>query len=291
MFLAAIIVLFITRVHGDMPAASIQCSPTFDRVACLGDSQLLQGFPEALDKLLRNAKCEGDGNVGFHCACKEGSRWYDSGDPESSGCLPDSSSSTKFYNLAVGNFGKSKASPRRNSVHMASIWAGDDLERIAVFAPTAIIVMFGTNDATTRHRDNNRLDWRHKGRHWFGIDLEALLTHLVDLPTKPIVFVTTPPPLDPHTWPREAELLADAVVPLIHAVARGLGLTVINIHSTLLSLSPSSSPEDGGGGESSDLLGVRTGVLREEDGMHLNSRGSVLVAKTILPYLSRRIED
>ena len=294
MFLAAIIVLFITRVHGDMPAASIQsCLPTFDRVACLGDSQLLQGFPEALDKLLRNAKCEGDGNVGFHCACKEGSRWYDSGDPESSGCLPDSSSSTKFYNLAVGNFGKSKASPRRNSVHMASIWAGDDLERIAAFAPTAIIVMFGTNDATTRHRDNNRLDWRHKGRHWFGIDLEALLTHLVDLPTKPIVFVTTPPPLDPHTWPREAELLADAVVPLIHAVARGLGLTVINIHSTLLSSSPSSLEGGGvgGGGKSSDLLGVRTGVLREEDGMHLNSRGSVLVAETILPYLSRRIED
>lgn len=165
MFLAAIIVLFITRVHGDMPAASIQsCSPTFDRVACLGDSQLLQGFPEALDKLLRNANCEGDGNVGFHCACKEGSRWYDSGDPESSGCLPDSSSSSK-YNLTVSNFGKSKASLRRNSVHMASIWAGDDLERIAVFAPTAIIVMFGTNDATT-----DRLDWRHKGRHWFGID-------------------------------------------------------------------------------------------------------------------------
>ena len=63
--------------------------------------------------------------------------------------------STKFYNLAVGNFGKSKASPRRNSVHMASIWAGDDLERIAAFAPTAIIVMFGTNDATTRHHRKN----------------------------------------------------------------------------------------------------------------------------------------
>ena len=75
-------------------------------------------------------------------------------------------------------------------------------------------------------------------------------------------------------------------------MARGLGLTVINIHSTLLSSSPSSlEGGGGGGGESGDLLGVRTGVLREEDGMHLNSRGSVLVAKTILPYLSRRIED
>jgi lysophospholipase L1-like esterase len=92
------------------------------------------------------------------------------------------------------------------------------------FNPDVVVIMLGTNDSKPQN-------WRYKEE--FGADAKGLIARFAALPSKPRIFIAHPVPVA-----RENFGINDSGVkeeqPMIDAVARETGATVIDLYSPLV---------------------------------------------------------
>jgi acyl-CoA thioesterase-1 len=155
-------------------------------------------------------------------------------------------------NSTVGNFGDIGATVTLSSInpyifHNASHQAKD-------FQPTTVIIMLGTNDA--------RLDV-YPGIESFVDDYKLLISQFQYLESKPQIFLVIPPPVYNNSININGTNFASVVVPKIEQVASELDLPLIDCYTPLL-------------GHPDYFV----------DGVHLNEKGSNVIANTIYKYIT-----
>jgi lysophospholipase L1-like esterase len=95
-------------------------------------------------------------------------------------------------------------------------------EDALAFQPDVVVIALGTNDTKTHN-------W--KDRKTFANDLQKMIEALEALPTKPRIFVCTPPPAGENGWTINEKLIADEVVPAVQkAVKKNKLAGVIDLH-------------------------------------------------------------
>jgi len=91
--------------------------------------------------------------------------------------------------------------------------------------PDVVVIMLGTNDTKPQNWRNFAADYRR--------DYEHLLKQFADLPSKPAIFVCTPPYIAKGGNWGINERDTQAQIPVITALAEALGLAVIDVHAAL----------------------------------------------------------
>jgi lysophospholipase L1-like esterase len=117
------------------------------------------------------------------------------------------------------------------------------------FEPNIVVIKLGTND-TKPH------NWKHKAD--FAADTKAMIKEFRALPSKPTVYLCRPVPAYPERWGIRDSVIKGEVLPLIDAVGKEMGVTVIDLY-TALSDNPKVFP----------------------DKIHPNAEGAGLMAKEI----------
>lgn len=126
----------------------------------------------------------------------------------------------------------------------------------AAFAPHAVLILLGTNDARGEH-------WTTRAR--FAADLRALVDHFVKLESKPRVWLCLPVPAFGRSGSPSATILDYKIVPQIRRLAAEKGLPTINLHRALR-LFPEYFP----------------------DGVHPNHKGRIRIARMVYAALTAR---
>lgn len=85
-------------------------------------------------------------------------------------------------NYSVRNFGVNAHTAQKGADH--PYWNNSDFQKSTDYAPNVVILMLGTNDAKT-------FNW--KGINIFMQDYGDLVTHYQSLPSKPEIYVMSPP--------------------------------------------------------------------------------------------------
>ena len=149
-------------------------------------------------------------------------------------------------NYTVGNFGVggSTVSLDFDKPYMNQTAATNALN----FAPNIVVIMLGTNDGylSTQQRIN------------FTSDYATLIAKFQALPSKPRIYIATPPPAFNNTTGLDGAIVANDVMPLVKQTASQLGLPLIDMYTPLVN-----HPED--------FL----------DGIHPNSQGAQVIAQVI----------
>jgi lysophospholipase L1-like esterase len=125
------------------------------------------------------------------------------------------------------------------------------------YAPDIVIVMLGTND-TKAH------NWPHRGT--FSADLTRLVSAFRDLPTRPQILLTLPPPVFQRDTPNIDGGRLQALLPMIRTVAAQL-------HAPLLDLQRAFADKP-------SLL---------PDHIHPNAEGNALIAREVRDALVREL--
>lgn len=119
----------------------------------------------------------------------------------------------------VGNFGVSGTTLSKNGDH--PYWNGGRYTDALEFLPQIVVIALGTNDSKPRN-------WRFKAG--FERDLYAMVRVFEGLPSRPMVYVCTPPPVFQDRWGINEAVVADEIRPLIRKVAAREFLPVIDLH-------------------------------------------------------------
>ncbi len=120
--------------------------------------------------------------------------------------------------------------------------------------PEVVVLMLGANDTKPQNWDAHKDD--------FARDLASLVDTFTKLPSKPAVWLCTPPPAAHANFAIRPEVIKDEIVPAVVAVAKAKGLRVIDVFSAC-----AADP---------DLF---------PDGVHPNAEGAALIARTVAAAL------
>ncbi len=92
------------------------------------------------------------------------------------------------------------------------------------FNPNIVIIMLGTNDAflSAQQRSN------------FITDYTMLIHSFQTLPSKPTIYLVTPPPVFNNSMGLNSAIVENDVLPLVKQTADSLNLTLIDINTPLL---------------------------------------------------------
>ncbi len=123
--------------------------------------------------------------------------------------------------------------------------------------PAVVVVMLGANDSKPWNWD------AHKGD--FARDLADLVDLFAELPSKPEVWLCTPPPAARGNFAIRCEVIETEIVPAVMTVAKAKGLRVIDVFSACAQ-HPEFFP----------------------DGVHPDVDGAALIARTVAAALSTR---
>lgn len=126
----------------------------------------------------------------------------------------------------------------------------------AAFAPHAVLILLGTNDARGEH-------WTTRAR--FAADLRALVDHFVKLESKPRVWLCLPVPAFGRSGSPSATILDYKIVPQIRRVAAEKGLPTIDLHRVF-----------------------RGFTEYFPDGVHPNRKGRIRIAQMVYAALTAR---
>jgi lysophospholipase L1-like esterase len=121
------------------------------------------------------------------------------------------------------------------------------------FNPDVVVIMLGTNDSKPQN-------WRFKDE--FGADAKDLIARFAALPSKPRIFIAHPVPVARELFGINDSCVKDEQ-PIIDAVARETGATVIDLYSPL-DQKPECFP----------------------DGVHPNAAGASIMARTVYKALA-----
>jgi acyl-CoA thioesterase-1 len=131
----------------------------------------------------------------------------------------------------VRNFGHDGVTAQKESGR--PFWKMPEFEAANAFAPNVVILMLGTNDASSVP----------EGRKNFAGDFLALVRHFQALPSRPQVIVMTPPPLmlgrqDSRTIALKDEMSAD-----VRRIAKEEGLVLVELHDEPALADPALYPD------------------------------------------------
>jgi len=165
----------------------------------------------------------------------------------------------------VKNFGRAGATMMR----IGKPNAFQELPPTAAFAPQIVIVDFGIND--TRGGDVNY--WGHVDE--FDTDTKALLTQLLDLPTKPAVLLCLPTAnqADLPGMPDERKQSVAERLPRLVEVRQRLQKLAKDLANSRLSVIDL------------DAVTANRPELFNVDGVHLKAEGYNLLAETLAPHV------
>lgn len=155
-------------------------------------------------------------------------------------------------NYTVGNFGVSGSTISQKSLkpymNQYAFW------RAVNFQPDIVIIMLGTNDASTINQ---------KDIDQFNETYRTLITHFMELPGNQQIILVDPPPILNNTLNLSNENLVEEVIPRIEEIGNDLNLTTVNVYEVLT--------------DHYEVLG---------DGVHPNHDGGQLIAEQINQSIS-----
>jgi acyl-CoA thioesterase I len=122
----------------------------------------------------------------------------------------------------MGNFGDPSTCLLKSSDH--PYWNGPEFNQVFSFKPDIITIMLGTNDS--------------KPHNWirgaFEADMNALIDTFLTISSAPSIFLCLPPPVFPNLkYDIDGAVIHEEIVPLVGAIARERGLSVIDAHTPL----------------------------------------------------------
>ncbi len=127
-----------------------------------------------------------------------------------------------FNEYTVESFGLSGATVTLNS--NKPYLGSSDFQAAKNFIPDVVIIMLGTNDATTISFSKDK----------FEADYTTLIKAFQALASTPQIWLVKPPPIYPNTLGLSNTSLTQSVIPSIENVANTLGLPIIDVHTPLL---------------------------------------------------------
>jgi lysophospholipase L1-like esterase/predicted esterase len=122
----------------------------------------------------------------------------------------------------VRNYGVSARTMLRKGDH--PIQKEPAYAKALAFKPNVVIIKLGTND-TKPH------NWKHKAE--FADDTRAMVKEFRALESKPTVYLCRPVPAYPARWGITDKVIKNEVLPLVDAVGKELGVTVIDLYTAL----------------------------------------------------------
>ncbi|MFT5129323.1 MAG: lysophospholipase L1-like esterase/predicted esterase [Rhodothermales bacterium] len=122
----------------------------------------------------------------------------------------------------VRNYGVSARTMLRKGDH--PIQKEPAYAKALAFLPNVVVIKLGTND-TKPH------NWKHKAD--FAEDTRAMVAEFRALPSKPTVYLCRPVPAYPERWGISDVVIKNEVIPLIDAVGKELGVTIIDLYTAL----------------------------------------------------------
>lgn len=90
------------------------------------------------------------------------------------------------------------------------------------FLPDIVFIMFGTNDTKEINTPLRATK--------FKSDMEEMALSYINLPSKPRVFLLTPPWVAHDNWSINEECVVNEIIPSVEAVAKKLGIPCIDMH-------------------------------------------------------------
>lgn len=156
-------------------------------------------------------------------------------------------------NYSVHNFGVNGHTAQKAADQ--PYWHHKDFERSSEYAPNVVVIMLGTNDAKS-------VNW--KGSQQFIQDYGDLVTHYQSLPSKPVIYLMSPPAAftqSGNTGPNFGVSVAavDEITVGIKQLAQERGLVFIDINAAT-----AKHPE-----------------YFTMDGIHPDATGTKLIAETV----------
>lgn len=102
-------------------------------------------------------------------------------------------------------------------------WNEETYQRALASEPDIVIIKLGTNDAKNKN-------WQHKAD--FAADLTEFAQSFKNLPSKPIVYLAIPVPVEKSKWSISDENVRE-MIPIIKEVAKQTDCPVIDFYSAL----------------------------------------------------------
>ncbi len=127
-------------------------------------------------------------------------------------------------------------------------------QKAQAFRPQVVVVMLGTNDSKMGDQFSAAA---------FEKEYAAFVDALQALPSRPQVFLCTPPPVERDVWKINDAVVTGTIVPAVKRVAALKKTPLIDVHAAF------GAPPDG---ESPKLF---------SDGVHPNPAGATLIARTV----------
>jgi acetyl esterase/lipase/lysophospholipase L1-like esterase len=156
----------------------------------------------------------------------------------------------------VRNFGRSARTLLNKGDHP---YMREEAWQMALdFNPNIVVVKLGTNDSKPEN-------WQYGSE--FEADLQAMVSTLRALPSKPQIYLATPIPAFKPTWNINDSVIANEIIPVIRRVAKKNKLGVIDLH---------------------ELFKDPEGNQMLSDGIHPNAAGDVQLARIVCDALRKK---
>ena len=141
-----------------------------------------------------------------------------------------------------------------------SYWTTKGFTAAMNAAPQVVVIMLGSNDSRVVNWSAHKAD--------YSRDLGELVTTFAKLPSKPAVWLCLPPPMYSKRYNVQPQVLEKEIIPQIRQVAKANNCGVIDVFTAL-----SNHPE---------LFA---------DGVHPNTNGAALIARTVSDAIATRKDN
>lgn len=122
----------------------------------------------------------------------------------------------------VRNFGVSGSTMLRDGDHPYT--ATPQFTEAREYLPQVVIIALGTNDSKPQN-------WRF--RNTFERDVYSMMRSFLTLPSQPVVYLCTPPPVFQDHWGINSNIVAKEIAPTIRRLATREGWAMIDLHRAL----------------------------------------------------------
>jgi len=141
-----------------------------------------------------------------------------------------------------------------------SYWTTKAFTAATNAAPQVVVIMLGSNDSRVVNWSAHKAD--------YSRDLGELVTTFAKLPSKPAVWLCLPPPMYSKRYNVQPQVLEKEIIPQIRQVAKANNCGVIDVFAAL-----NNHPE---------LFA---------DGVHPNTDGAALIAKTVSDAIAAKKDN
>ena len=173
-------------------------------------------------------------------------------------CYPTVLNDLLGENYVVGNFGVNGHTMLKTGDQ--PYWEHENFKLSTLFEPDIVVIMLGSNDSKA-HNFTNLDD--------FITTYEEMITHYKALPSKPRIYLATPPTVfsakDPAVSTIRSEVV-DEIAQAIIALGKKLRISVVNVNK-----------------KTADF-----GEGFVDDGVHTNKKGANLIANVVFRELSKK---